>query len=65
MYNNNLKLLRMQSGLQAKELAKLLNVTVHTYTAFEQNRMTIPEISVVMLGKIYSLPPTSSKMPGL
>lgn len=54
--NNNLEELRVQSGLSAKELAKLLNVTVHTYIAFEQDRMTVPEIAKVMLGKIYLLP---------
>ena len=53
---NNLKLFRELSGVTAKELATLLNVTTHTYIAFEQGKMSIPKVIEVMVSKIYSIP---------
>ncbi len=53
--NNNLKLFRTLSGFTPKELAKLLNVTAHTYNAFENDRMTVSKEIEIMLGKIYDV----------
>lgn len=53
---NNLKLFRELSGVTAKELATLLNVTAHTYIAFEQEKMSIPKVIEIMIAKIYSIP---------
>lgn len=53
---NNLKLFRELSGVTSKELATLLNVTTHTYIAFEQEKMSIPKVIEIMIAKIYSIP---------
>lgn len=53
---NNLKIFRELSGITKKELATLLNVTVHTYTAFEQEKMSIPAVIEIMISKIYMIP---------
>lgn len=54
--SNNLKELREASMLSPKELSILLNVTVHTYIAMEQDKFSVaPEIKV-MLSKIYGIP---------
>lgn len=52
---NNLKYLRELSGITPKQLAKLLNVSVHTYKALEQGRLSISKTYLQMLGKIYSV----------
>lgn len=52
---NNLKYFREISGVTSKQLSKLLNVTVHTYIGFEQEKITIPLEIVVMLSKIYDI----------
>lgn len=53
---NNLKLFRDLSGVTSKELATLLNVTTHTYIAFEQEKMSIPKVLEIIIAKIYSIP---------
>ena len=52
---NNLRYFREISGVTFKQLSKLLNVTVHTYIGFEQEKITIPLEIVVMLSKIYDI----------
>ncbi len=50
---NNLSYFRKESGVEAKQLARLLNVTVHTYLGFEQEKMCIPPEIEIMLAVIY------------
>lgn len=52
---NNLKYLRELSGITPKELAKLLNISVHTYKSIEQGRLPITKLYLQMLGKIFSI----------
>lgn len=52
---NNLEYFRKISGVTPKQLARLLNVSVHTYRAFEQERISISQLQLRMLGKIYSI----------
>lgn len=52
---NNLRYFRDISGVTPKQLSKLLNATVHTYIGFEQEKITIPSETVVMLSKIYGI----------
>lgn len=52
---NNLKYLRELSGTTPNQLAKLLNISVHSYKALEQGRLTLSKIHVLMLGKIFSI----------
>lgn len=52
---NNLRLLRALIDVPPKKLAKLLNVTAHTYIAFEQEKMKIPLEIVKMLSMIYQV----------
>jgi DNA-binding XRE family transcriptional regulator len=42
--------------LTPKELSVLLNITVHTYIAIEQEKFSLSEEIVVMLAKIYQIP---------
>lgn len=50
---NNLNNFRKTSGIEAKQLARLLNVTVHTYLGFEQEKMEMPLEIQIMLSIIY------------
>ncbi len=51
----NLIELRQIAGIDAKILAKLLNITVHTYNAFEQGKMSpAPEI-IIMISLMYRI----------
>lgn len=50
---NHLRELRDLTGTPQKMLSKLLNVTVHTYIAFEQKRMTLTPEIIVMLSMMY------------
>lgn len=52
---NNLKYFREETGVKAKDIAKLLNVTVHTYKAFESERCSIPFEIVAMLSIMYKI----------
>ena len=52
---NNLHYFRTESGIDVKLLAKLLNVTVHTYLAFEQEKMHLPYEIKIMLSMIYEV----------
>lgn len=56
---NNLAYFREVSGATPKQLARLLNVSVHTYRALEQERISILQLHLRMLGKIYSISPDS------
>lgn len=50
---NNLNYFRKESGIEARQIARLLNVTVHTYLGFEQEKMSIPPEIEIMLALIY------------
>ena len=50
---NNLSYFRKVSGVEIKQLARLLNVTAHTYLGFEQEKMSIPQEIEIMLAIIY------------
>lgn len=50
---NNLSYFRKESGVEVKQLARLLNVTAHTYLGFEQEKMGIPQEIEIMLAIIY------------
>ena len=50
---NNLSYFRKASGVEVKQLARLLNVTAHTYLGFEQEKMSIPQEIEIMLAIIY------------
>lgn len=52
---NNLKELRMISNVSPKMLSRLLNVTVYTYLAYEQEKMNIPPELVKMISMIYDI----------
>jgi hypothetical protein len=52
---NNLLFFRNTAGIKPKLLAKLLNVTVHTYLGFEQEKMCIPDEIQIMLSIIYDI----------
>lgn len=52
---NNLKYFRELAGVPPKHLSKLLNVTVHTYIGYEQQKITIPDEIFLMIAKIYSI----------
>ena len=52
---NNLRYFREISGATPKQLARLISVTVHTYIAFEQERMTISKDVARMIAKIYGI----------
>lgn len=52
---NNIKTFRELSGVTKKELARLLNVTVHTYSAYEVDNNAIPAVIGVMLSMIYKI----------
>lgn len=54
--SNNLELFREKFGLTAKQLSILLNVTVHTYKAMEQNKVSLSPEIIIMLSKIYEVP---------
>ena len=54
--SNNLPELRRISKLTPKELSILLNITVHTYIALEQEKVSFSAEIVVMLAKIYKIP---------
>lgn len=56
---NNLAYFREISGATSKQLARLLNVSVHTYRALEQERISISRLHLQMLSKIYSVNPDS------
>ena len=60
---NNLKYFRELADVTPKQLSKLLNVTVHTYIGFEQEKNTIPAEILLMLGKVYSIDPTEISIP--
>ena len=54
--SNNLQELRRISKLTPKELSVLLNITVHTYIAMEQEKFSFSAEIIVMLAKIYGIP---------
>ena len=53
---NNLLYLRKNSKTTKKMLAFFLNVSVYTYTGYENNRLTIPPEVVSMLIMLFNLP---------
>lgn len=52
----NLLYMRQKSNSTKKIIAKLLNVSVYTYTGYETDRLIIPNEVLVMLAKIYNIP---------
>ena len=54
--SNNLSELRRISMLTPKELSVLLNITVHTYIAMEQEKISFSAEIILMLAKIYGIP---------
>lgn len=50
---DNLIKIRKLSNVSPKMLSKLLNVTVHTYLAFEQEKMVIPKEIIKMLSLVF------------
>jgi len=52
---NNLQLLRECADLKKKDVARLINVSAHTYYGYEQGRCDIPKECLVMLSKIYGI----------
>ncbi len=52
---NNLAYFRKLAGLEAKQLAKMVDVTVHTYNGFEKNIMSIPFEVAGMLAMLYDI----------
>lgn len=60
---NNLYYFRSISGIQPVVLSKLLNVTVHTYIAYEQEKMDAPFEIMKMLSLIYCVNIRSLSLP--
>lgn len=54
--SNNLRLLREIAKLTPKELSILLNITVHTYIAIEQEKFSFSPEIILMLSKTYQIP---------
>lgn len=52
---NNLKALRTMANVSPKILSKLLNTTVYTYLAYEQEKMMIPPELVKMISILYDI----------
>ena len=52
----NLKEFREKSLLTAKQLSILLNVSVHTYIAMEQDKFSLSPEIIIMIAKIYQMP---------
>ena len=52
---NNLRYFRETTNISVIELAKLLNISVHTYRAIENNKITVPGELIIMIGKIYKI----------
>lgn len=55
---NNLKELRELCSISRKEIALLLNVSVHLYHFYETNRIPIPKEIRIMLGRLYGISPS-------
>lgn len=53
---NNLKEFREMSRLTPKQLSILLNISVYTYLAIEQNKFTLSEELIIMISRIYHIP---------
>lgn len=52
---NNLQVLRKRATLKKKDIARLINVSAHTYYGYELGRCDIPKECLVMLAKIYGI----------
>ncbi len=52
---NNLLYFRKLSKIDVKLLSKALNITVHTYIGFEQEKMLIPNEVKCILAMIYDI----------
>lgn len=52
---DNLIKIRKLANVSPKILSKLLNVTVHTYIAFEQERMIMPKEILKMLSLVFRI----------
>ena len=53
---NNLRKFREKSLLTPKQLSRLLNISVHTYIAMEQDKCSISTETIIMISKIYKIP---------
>lgn len=56
---NNLRDIRDIAKIEPKFIAKLLNVTVHTYIAYEQEKMQMPPEVIKMIEIIYDIDKTA------
>lgn len=52
---DNLIKIRKFANVSPKMLSKLLNVTVHTYVAYEQGKMTPPPEIIKMIAMLYNI----------
>lgn len=52
---NNLRYLRELTNISGTELAKLLNISAHTYYAIENDKISFPEEIIIMISKIYQV----------
>lgn len=53
---NHMFLFRQCSQATAKQLSRLLNISVHTYYYYEKGRMDVPHEIVMLLSLIYKVP---------
>ena len=53
---NNLRKFMEKSLLTPKQLSRLLNISVHTYIAMEQDKCSISTETIIMISKIYKIP---------
>lgn len=54
--NSNMLYIREKSNASKKLIAKLLNISVYTYTGYETNRLLVPNEIFIMFAKIYDMP---------
>jgi len=60
---NNLVFLREVSGITRHEISSVLKISVHTYTAYEQGRKSLDDVTVYMLAKLYNIKPKDIFIP--
>lgn len=53
--NNNLLYIREMANIPKKVISDLINVSVYTYTGYEQGRMFIPEETKIIIKNIYDI----------
>lgn len=53
--NNNLLYIREMANIPKKMISDLINVSVYTYTGYEQGRMLVPEETKIIIKNIYDI----------